>query len=154
MTAQKSGYFTLQEANRLKVIQDVIDGRMKTSRAAEHLGISPRQCRRLLARYRDDGPLGIPSKRNGQPSNNQLPLGMAECALSIIRENYSDFGPTLACEKLNEVHNIYLSKETVRKLMTQAGLWIPRRQRAPKIQQPRYRRPCTGELIQIDGCDH
>ncbi|WP_323839988.1 hypothetical protein [Photorhabdus africana] len=46
MTAQKSGYFTLQETNRLKTIQDVIDGRMKTSRAAEHLGISPRQCRR------------------------------------------------------------------------------------------------------------
>lgn len=38
--------------------------------------------------------------------------------------------------------------------MIKAGLWIPRRQRAPKIHQPRYRRPCTGELIQIDGCDH
>lgn len=38
--------------------------------------------------------------------------------------------------------------------MIKAGLWIPRRQRQPKIHQPRYRRPCTGELIQIDGCDH
>lgn len=47
-----------------------------------------------------------------------------------------------------------LSKETVRKLMMQSGLWIPRRHRAPKIQQPRYRRACVGELIQIDGCDH
>ncbi|CAI0799445.1 Transposase and inactivated derivatives [Serratia entomophila] len=154
MTAQKSGYFTLQEANRLKIIQDVIDGRMKTSRAAEHLGISPRQCRRLIARYRDEGPLGLTSKRSGQPSNNQLPGGMAEYALSIIREHYSDFGPTLACEKLSEIHGVYLSKETVRKLMIQSSLWIPRKQRAPKIQQPRYRRPCIGELVQIDGCDH
>lgn len=47
-----------------------------------------------------------------------------------------------------------LSKETVRKLMMQSGLWIPRRHGAPKIQQPRYRRACVGELIQIDGCDH
>ncbi|BEM36220.1 hypothetical protein SME06J_49120 (plasmid) [Serratia marcescens] len=47
-----------------------------------------------------------------------------------------------------------LAKETVHKLMVLAGLWIPRRQRAPKIQQPRYRRACVGELIQIDGCDH
>ena len=154
MTAQKSGYFTLQEANRLKIIQDVIDGRMKTSRAAEHLGISPRQCRRLIARYRDEGPLGVTNRRTGQPSNNQLPAGMAEYALSIIQKHYSDFGPTLACEKLNEVHGVYLSKETVRKLMIQSSLWIPRRQRAPKIQQPRYRRPCIGELIQIDGCEH
>ncbi|KGD73043.1 transposase [Tatumella morbirosei] len=130
------------------MIQDIIDGRMKTSRAAEHLGISPRQCRRLIARYRNEGPLGVTSKRTGQPSNNQLPLGMSEYEISIIREHYSDFGPTLACEKLSEVHGVYLSKETVRKLMIQANLWIPRQQRAPKIQQPRYRRPCVGELVQ------
>ena len=79
---------------------------------------------------------------------------LGERALRIIRERYADFGPSLACEKLAEVHGLYLAKETVRKLMTQAGLWIPRKQRAPKIQQPRYRRACCGELIQIDGCDH
>ena len=73
-------------------------------------------------------------------------------ALSIIREHYRDFGPTLAREKLEEVHGLVLGKETIRRLMINAGLWIPRRQRAPKIHQPRYRRPCTGELIQIDGC--
>lgn len=154
MTAKESGVFTLQEINRLKIIQDVLDGRMKTSRAAEHLGLTSRQCRRLLARYRSHGPLGLGSRRNGQPSNNQLMPGLAAHVLSIIRENYQDFGPTLACEKLAELHGIFLCKETVRKLMIEARLWIPRRQRAPKIQQPRYRRPCTGELIQIDGCDH
>ena len=47
-----------------------------------------------------------------------------------------------------------LAKETVRHLMTDAGLWIPRRQRPPKIYQPRDRRACLGELIQIDGSDH
>lgn len=68
-------------------------------------------------------------------------------ALSIIREHYRDFGPTLAREKLEEVHGLVLGKETIRRLMINAGLWIPRRQRAPKIHQPRYRRPCTGELL-------
>lgn len=80
--------------------------------------------------------------------------GLAERALRIIRERYADFGPTLACEKLAEIHDLYLAKETVRKLMTRDGLWIPRKLRAPKIQQPRYRRACFGELVQIDGCDH
>ncbi len=64
------------------------------------------------------------------------------------------FGPTLACEKLCECHGIPLAKETVRRLMTDAGLWIPRRQRPPKVYQPRARRACLGELIQIDGSDH
>lgn len=75
-------------------------------------------------------------------------------ALNIIRERYADFGPTLAREKLAENHGIVLGKETLRRLMIKTGLWVPRKQRAPKIQQPRYRRACWGELIQIDGCDH
>lgn len=52
------------------------------------------------------------------------------------------------------VHGLYLAKETVRKLMTQAGLWIPRKLRPPRVHQPQPRRACTGELIQIDGCEH
>lgn len=43
--------------------------------------------------------------------------GLAERALRIIRERYADFGPTLAFEKLAEVHGLYLAKEMVRKLM-------------------------------------
>ncbi|BBG58948.1 helix-turn-helix domain-containing protein [Providencia rustigianii] len=154
MTAYRAEFFTLEDVKRLKVIQDVIDQRLPTKMAAQRLGISARQCRRLLVRYRADGPLGIANQRRGKPSNNQLPTGLSEYALTIIQEHYHDFGPTLACEKLAEQHDVYLSKETVRTLMIKAGLWVPRKQRAPKIQQPRYRRACTGELIQIDGCDH
>ena len=72
----------------------------------------------------------------------------------ILRERYADFGPTLAAERLAERHQIVLAKETVRRILVEAGLWIPRKLRAPKVQQPRARRPCVGELIQIDGCEH
>ncbi len=74
--------------------------------------------------------------------------------LGLIQDHYADFGPTLACEKLRERHGLMLSKETIRRLMTAAGLWVPRKQRPPKVYQPRNRRACYGELIQIDGCDH
>ena len=80
--------------------------------------------------------------------------GVADLALSIIRDRYFDFGPTLACEKLREVHGLVLAKETVRKLMMDCGLWIPRKLRSPTTYQPRNRRHCVGELIQIDGSDH
>jgi len=72
----------------------------------------------------------------------------------ILRESYPDFGPTLAMEKLAERHQIQLAKETVRRIQIAAGLWIPRKLRPPKVQQPRLRRACVGELIQIDGCEH
>jgi hypothetical protein len=100
-------------------------------------------------RYIDEGPSGLISRRRGRPSNNQLAPGVAGRAIAIIRERYADFGPTLAAEKLQECHGVVLSKETVRALMVSAGLWMPRRQRAPKIHQPRNRRHCLGELIQI-----
>lgn len=99
---------------RTNIIQDVVDRRLTTQMAAQRLDISDRQCRRLLSRYRESGPLGMANRRRGKPSNNQLPDGLAQYALSIIRERYTDFGPTLACEKLAELHNVHLSKETVR----------------------------------------
>ena len=119
----------------------VVDRHLTTQMVAQRLDIFARQCRRLL------GPPGMANRRRGNPSNNQLPDGFAQYALNIIRDRYTDFGPTLACVKLAELHDVHLSKETVRSLMVKAGLWIPRKQRAPKIQQPRYRLACCGELI-------
>lgn len=154
MTALAAEFFTLDEVNRLKIIQDVIDRRLTTRLAANRLEVSDRHCRRLLERYREQGPLSLVNRRRGQPDNRQLMPGLAERALLSIRERYADFGPTLACEKLAEVHGLHLAKETVRKLMTQAGLWIPRKLRPPRVHQPRPRWARTRELIQIDGSEH
>jgi transposase len=154
MNATGTITMTMREVDRLKVVEAVIEQRLMAWRAAERLGISRRQIERLVARYRAAGPAGLLSRRRGHASNHQLPEDLAHRASSLIRERYADFGPTLACEKLWECHGIRLAKETVRKLMTDAGLWIPRRQRPPKVYQPRARRACLGELIQIDGSDH
>ncbi|CAB3747537.1 hypothetical protein LMG29660_00645 [Burkholderia puraquae] len=144
----------MRELDRLKVIQAVVDMGLKPGRAAERLGLTVRQIERLVIRYRESGAGGLASRKRGGPGNRRLDPGAADRALSIIRDRYADFGPTLACEKFWECHGIRLAKETVRKLMTDAGLWIPRRQRPPKVYQPRARRSCLGELIQIDGSDH
>nr|WP_235024439.1 ISNCY family transposase [Caballeronia cordobensis] len=145
---------SMREVDRLKVIEAVVDGRLMPWRAAERLGMSRRQVERLANRYRADGAAGLVSKRRGKPGNHQLPDNLVCRALTLIHERYADFGPTLACEKLRECHGLTLSKETVRHLMTEAGLWLPRRQRPPRVYQPRARRACLGELIQIDGCEH
>jgi transposase len=145
---------SMRELDRLKVIEAVAEARLITWRAAERLGLSRRQVERLVNRYREAGAAGLVSRRRGCRSNHQLAQTVLDQALQLIHERYADYGPTLACEKLRECHGITLSKETVRHLMTDAGLWIPRRQRPPKAYQPRARRACLGELVQIDGCDH
>jgi transposase len=154
MNATGTITMTMREVDRFKVIQAVTEARLMPWRAAERLGISRRQVERLLIRYRESGASGLVSRRRGSTSNHQLAGDLAQRALALIRERYADLGPTLAREKLAECHGVALSKETVRKLMTDAGLWIPRAQRPPKVYQPRARRACLGELVQIDGSDH
>ena len=62
----------------------------------------------------------------------------------VVRDQYSDFSPTLAREKLLELHYLPVSNETLRKWMIADDL----------VYQPRYRRDCLGKLIQIDGSHH
>jgi transposase len=145
---------SMQEANRLKLIQLVIDGNVKASTAAQRLQLTKRQVNRLVQRYRQDGAAGLISRQRGQPGHHHLLPELRTVALMIIRERYADFGPTLACEKLRELHGIEVAKETLRLWMSDAGLWIPRKLRSPPVYQPRNRRHCVGELIQIDGSDH
>lgn len=99
----------MNKVNRLKVIHNVVDQRLTTHPTAKLLGISDLHSRHLLQRYRTDGPLGMADRRRGKPSNYQLPAGLAERAVQNIRERYSDFSPTLACEKLAELHGVTLS---------------------------------------------
>ena len=136
------------------IMRTIVQGDLPPIRAAERLGLTTRQVRRLAIRYRHEGPIGLISKRRNRPSNNRLDPGLEEQVLRILRESYSDFGPTLAAEKLAARHHIVLCKETVRRMQIAAGLWIPRKLRPPKVQQPRARRACVGELVQIDGCEH
>ena len=154
MTRTGTITMSMQELDRLKVIEAVAEARLMTWRAAERLGLSRRQVERLVMRYRDEGAAGLVSRRRGTRSNHQLPQTVLDRALGLIHERYADFGPTLACEKLHECHGLVLSKETARHLMMDAGLWVPRKQRPPKVYQPRARRACFGELVQIDGSDH
>jgi hypothetical protein len=144
----------MRDLDRLKCIQAVVDGDLKLISAAERLGLTTRQVRRLARRYAAAGPVGLVSKRFNRPSNNRLDEALADRVIKILRSTYADFGPTLATEKLRTKHSIDLAKETVRRLQIAVGLWIPRKLRPPKIQQPRLRRACIGELVQIDGCEH
>lgn len=106
MTAYGTAFFSMNDVNRLMILQDVIDGRLTTRLPATRLEISDRHRRRLLERYHEHGPLSLVNRRSSQPGNRQIMPCLAERALRIIRERYADFGPTLASEKLADVHGL------------------------------------------------
>ena len=141
------------ELNRVEILAQIDDGRLTVDNAANLLDLTRRQVFRLLKRYRQDGASAIRHKARGKPPNNRIHHAKRDYALSLVKENYPDFGPTLAAEKLTEHHGFTVSRETLRKWMIEDGIWLSRKQRRT-FHQPRLRRECYGELIQIDGSDH
>jgi hypothetical protein len=129
-----------QEFSRLQVLLDVQAVRLRIEDAAQLMGLGRRQIFRLLKGFREAGPAGLISKRRGRPSNSRLPSEYRGLAMALVCERYADFGPTLAAEKLTELHGFGISRETLRHWVIEDGLWIDRRRRLPSVHQPRNRR--------------
>lgn len=142
------------ELTKYEILRDVDHERMPVRAAAQVLGLTERQVWRLLKTYRLRGADGLISKKRGQPSNRRTPDDVRLAAMAIVKERYADFGPTLAAEKLREQHGLTISRETLRVWMLDAGLWADRVKRRGRVYQPRYRRECVGELVQLDGSEH
>ena len=143
-----------QEFSRLEVLLRVRTGGLRLADACVLIGLRRRQVFRLLRGLKQDGARSLVSKHRGKPSNHRLPAEVRTLALSLVRERYADFGPTLAAEKLAAHHGCTISRETLRGWMIADGLWTDRRHRLPSPHQPRRRRDCLGELVQIDGSEH
>lgn len=143
-----------RELTRLEVMQRLKDKRLTQKASAQMLQLSVRQIKRLFRAYKAQGAKGLVSARRGKVSNHRLDPQVVQQAIDLIYERYRDFGPTLAHEKLTEVHQLKLSDESVRQLMIAEGLWKPKRSKKPSVHQMRERRACFGELVQIDGSDH
>lgn len=150
----RTGSMTMQEWDRAEMIGACARGEITVAIAARRLQITARQVLRLRKRFAEGGAEAMAARHRGKPSNNQLKEGLAKDVLELVAQRYADFGPTLACEKLRDEHKLILSKETLRQLMISAGLWTPKAVQRAALHQPRERRPCRGELVQIDGSRH
>ena len=137
------------EVDRLAVIERIVERRLS---GALQLGITPRHMSRLVSAYTTQGAQALVSKQRG--ANNAFASEYRESVIELVTQLYTDFGPTLAAEKLRERHDVTVSRETLRHWMMAAGLWQSKKQKAKRAYQPRYRRSCYGELIQLDGSSH
>ena len=124
------------------------------AKAAERMGVSERWVRQLLRRRKKEGDRVVIHRSRGRASNRKLSERMQSRVVRLIEREYLDFGPTLIAEYLQSEHGIGVGKETVRKWMTSAGLWKPKRARVAKVHSWRARRESRGELVQWDTSVH
>ncbi len=143
-----------KEVKKAQVLELLKDKKISQKEAAKRLDITTRQVRRLSKRYRSAGMDGLISKKRGSASNRRLDDTIRTTAINLIGTHYRDFGPTLACEKLVELHDLQVSIETTRQLMLGAGYWHPKKGGTICAHPMRERRARFGELIQIDGSPH
>lgn len=142
-----------KELNTLKTLEKILDKSLSLNKGAMTLGITPRHLRRLKKAYTSEGAAALISKKRGK-TNHRQETKLKDAALSLIEKYYADYGPTLVSEKLAEHHQLYISRETARKWMHEAGIRQVKPLKAMKVYQPRYRRERFGELIQMDGSIH
>ena len=124
------------------------------SQVAEILSLTSRQVKRIYKNYKNKGHKGLISLKRGNPSNNKLKNSLLSDVTNLIEAQYLGFGPTLAHEKLTEIHKLKISLSTVRKLMILKGLWKPDKIKKSRVYQLRERLSSKGELIQMDGSPH
>ena len=147
-----------KEVRRAGVLARVKEGKLKLVSAAEILGISYRQTKRLWRRYRRRGAVGLVHGNAGRRSNQAKPKEYRQRVLQVVREQYGGeegprLGPTLAAEHLQEDHRLTVHSETLRLWMLEEGLWSRQRKRKP-YRRRRERKAHFGELVQMDGSFH
>lgn len=143
------------ELSRIEIVQQVLSKRLKQTEAAKTMRISYRQINRIVSNVKKYGSHAIIHKNRGKSSKSKLPSDLVKEIICIYEQLYPDFGPTFACEKLYENHDISISKESLRKILIQHSIPYPTRKTySAQCHLWRERKHHIGELIQIDGSHH
>jgi transposase len=135
----------------LMVLNRVERGMMTTREAAEILGLSLRQVKRILGRYRREGVAALAHGNRGRKPRHTLDAGMKKKVLKLFQTVYKGCNHQHFSELLAEREEINLSRSSVRRILLEAGIRSPRKRRAPKHRSRRERYPREGMLLQIDG---
>jgi transposase len=141
-----------KERRRLEALGRVKRGELSLVKAAELMHLSYRQAKRVYRRYRRQGDRGLVHCLRGRPSNRKADAAQRQKILERYRDQYGDFGPTLAAEYLLK-DGLGVSVETLRCWLMAAGLWQKTRKRSAH-RSWRARKDHCGEMVQMDGSHH
>ena len=145
---------TVKEQKRLKVLVELEAGRLAGQEAAEVLGISERQVWRVVAAFRKEGAAGLAHGNRGREPVNKLGSATRERILWLADVQYADYNDSHFTEKLEQEHQIRVSRSTLRRLRRSIGQSSPRKCRRPRHRKRRERYSQRGMLLQLDGSPH
>jgi len=153
MARKETITMSIEELRRINIVRQAISKCITQKKAAELIGISYRQTKRIVERVRKEGEQGIIHRLRGRRSNRKIPEEVRAKIMELYHGQYPDFGPTLASEKLSERDGIEVDHETLRRWLRSEREWEWQRRRK-KHKEWRQRKDYFGEMLQIDGSHH
>ena len=143
-----------KELQRIKVIENLVQGRLTVGQAAELLQLSKRQVKRLKRVYDASDPTWVHHGNHGRRPANAVPDQVQAQVIQLAQEKYAGLNDTHLHEKLVGSEGVELGRQTVRRILRQRGIQSPQKRRPSKYRSRRERRPQEGMLLQIDGSRH
>ena len=143
-----------REQTRLHVLNTVLEHQLPVSQAAEIMGVSERHAWRMLAAYRQEGAAALAHGNRGRRPRNAVSDAEAAAVVQLATTTYAGANQTHFAELLRDREGIDLSRRTVHRILTRAGIPSPRKRRPPRHRVGRKRMPQEGMLVQVDGSYH
>jgi winged helix-turn helix protein len=140
-----------KEVPRAGLLKAALAGRITNAQGARALGLSVRQFRRLKRRFREGGARSLLHALRGQPGNRRLAPQTREQVGVLMTTTYAGFNDVHLTEKLREVHQLAVSRSSVRSIRRALGRPPTHRRTAPQHRSRRPRKPALGQLAQLDA---
>jgi transposase len=142
------------EQRRVLVLNHLEKGAVTVVEAAQLVGVSVRQMKRLRAGYRREGASALAHGNRGKRPANAVEVGLARRVVESATTTYQGFNQQHLTEMLAEREGLHLSRPTVHRLLKAAGVPAPRKRRPARAHHRRDRMAKEGCLLQVDGSRH
>jgi transposase len=142
-----------QAMTRREVITKAIARQLSWVQAAEIVGVTPRQMRRMRWRVEHYGLDAVMDQRGGRPRRKRIKAGTIELLCRLKRDVYPDFSLRHFYEYISEKHGVKVSYNWLRLMLQEAGM-VEREPARGKYRRRRERRPLTGMLVHLDASTH
>ena len=144
---------SMKEREQIAIFDRLKKKEISQTGAAKALGLTTRWVREKFKRYIQYGDQGLVHMNRNKPSGRRWSQEERDSAMKLFEGPWSDFGPTLASQKLKELHGINVSKETLRKAIITEGYWQGKKRKIMHRKR-RERKEYYGEMVQLDGSPH
>src|SRR5246500_1090415 len=138
---------------RREVITKAIARQLSWVQAADIVGVTPRQMRRIRWKVEHYGLDAVMDQGGGGPRRKRIKAGTIELLCRLKRDVYPDFSLQHFYEQVTEKHGVKVSYNWLWLMLQEAGV-VEKEPARGKYRRQRERRPMVGMMVHLDASTH